>query len=247
MWRACYFLACLVIAAVAILTALILQAGETPKTATGGVDPAPNPALEAILRRMDKTAEDFRSAAANFVWEQYQKVVNDTDTQKGKIYFRRQGKEVQMAAEITDPEKKYVLFSGGKVDMLQPRINQVTEYNVGKNRAELEGLLLLGFGGSGHDLLQSYEVKYAGREQLGDVDTEKLELVPKSVKFRNNVERIVLWIDPARGISKQQQFFQPGGDYRLAKYSDIELNQKVPDSAFKLKTDSKTKFVTPQG
>ena len=218
MWRACHFLACLVITAGAIPTA-----------------------LEATLRRMDKTAEDFRSAAASFVWEQYQKVVNDTDTQKGKIYFRRQGKEVQMAAEITDPEKKYVLFSGGKVDMLQPRINQVTEYNVGKNRAELEGLLLLGFGGSGHDLLQSYEVKYAGREQLGDVDTEKLELVPKSVKFRNNVERIVLWIDPAQGISRQQQFFQPGGDYRLAKYSDIELNQKVPDNAFKLKTDSKTR------
>jgi outer membrane lipoprotein-sorting protein len=53
---------------------------------------------------------------------------------------------------------------------------------------------------------------------------------------------IVLWIDPVRGISVQQQFFQQGGDYRLSKYSDIQLNRKIPDSVFKLKTDGKTSF-----
>ena len=51
---------------------------------------------------------------------------------------------------------------------------------------------------------------------------------------------IILWIDPARGVSLQQQFFQQGGDYRLSKYSDIQLNRKIPDSVFKLKTDNKT-------
>jgi outer membrane lipoprotein-sorting protein len=50
----------------------------------------------------------------------------------------------------------------------------------------------------------------------------------------------VLWIDLDRGISVQQQLFQPGGDYRLASYSDIEINQKIPDSVFKLKTGAKT-------
>ena len=45
----------------------------------------------------------------------------------------------------------------------------------------------------------------------------------------------------------QQQMFFPGGDYRLAKYSDIQLNQKLPENAFKLKTTPKTKIVSPQG
>ena len=48
-------------------------------------------------------------------------------------------------------------------------------------------------------------------------------------------------------VSVQQQLFEPSGDYRLAKYSDIQLNQKIPDSEFKLKTTGKTKFVSPQG
>jgi outer membrane lipoprotein-sorting protein len=54
-----------------------------------------------------------------------------------------------------------------------------------------------------------------------------------------------LWIDPARGVALQQQLFQDNpGDYRMTKYSDIQLNGKIPDSVFKLKTDGETKFQT---
>jgi len=48
-------------------------------------------------------------------------------------------------------------------------------------------------------------------------------------------------------VSVRQQLFEPGGDYRLADYSDIRLNEKIPDSVFKLKTTSKTKFLSPKG
>jgi outer membrane lipoprotein-sorting protein len=224
---------------------------ETPQTASSSKASASAPesdsnsGLENVLSQMDKAAANFRTTEANFVWEQYQRVVNDTEIQKGTIYFRRQGKELQMAADVTDPPK-YVLFSGGKIDVYEPKIDQVTEYNVAKNRAEVETLLVLGFGGSGHELLKSYDVSYLGSEPVSGVGTEKLQLIPKSVKVRNNVERIVLWIDPARGVSVQQQFFQPGSDYRLTKYADIQINQKIPDNVFKLKTTGKTKVISPQ-
>jgi outer membrane lipoprotein-sorting protein len=90
-------------------------------------------------------------------------------------------------------------------------------------------------------------VKYVGSEKLGNVNTAKLDLVPKSQKIRNTFAHIVLWIDPAQGVSVQQQLFEPSGDYRLAKYSNIQINQKIPDSMFKLKTTGKTKTVSPQG
>jgi outer membrane lipoprotein-sorting protein len=63
---------------------------------------------------------------------------------------------------------------------------------------------------------------------------------------RNNISRFLLWIDPARGVSVQQQLFEPSGDYRLSKYSDIQINQKVPDDVFKLKTSGKTRVISPQ-
>src|SRR5262249_51533699 len=131
-----------------------------------------NPALEHVLDQMDKAAANFRTTEASFVWDQYQKVVDETDTQKGKIYFRRSGDEAQMAADITEPEPKYVIFADSKVQFYQPRIDQVT-VNTVKNRSEVESYLVLGFGGRGHDLAKSFEVKYLGSEKLGDLQTEK--------------------------------------------------------------------------
>jgi outer membrane lipoprotein-sorting protein len=206
-----------------------------------------SPELEKVLDQMDKASSAFRSTQTDFVWDQYQKVVDETDTQKGKVYFRRSGDETQMAADIQEPDKKYVLFTDSKVQIYQPRIDQITVYNAGKNRAEFESFLVLGFGGSGHDLLKSFDVKYLGTEKIGDITTAKLDLTPKSQKVRNTFAHIVLWIDPARGVSVQQQLFEPSGDYRLAKYSAIEINQKVSDSVFKIKTTPKTKTVSPQG
>lgn len=202
--------------------------------------------LERVLGQMDTASRNFRSAEASVVWDQYDRVINETDTEKGKIYFRREGGEVQMAADFVEPDKKYVIYSGGKVQVYQPKIDQVNEYSAGKNRNEVESFLVLGFGGSGHELLQSYDVKFLGTETINNVATGKLELIPKSARLKNNIARILLWIDP-KGISVQQQFFEPGGDYRLAKYSDIQIGQKLPDSAFKLKTTPKTKVLSPQG
>jgi outer membrane lipoprotein-sorting protein len=217
--------------------AVLLATAVSAQTA-----PADSPAFEQILHRMDQVAEDFRTTQASFVWEQYTRVVNDTDTQKGKIYFRRSGKEIQMAAEVTEPAPKYVIFSGGKVQMYQPRTNQITSYDTSKNRAEVEAFLVLGFGGGGHAMLKSFDVHYLGTEKVDGADTAKLELVPKSQKARNNIPRILLWIDPERGISVQQQLFQPGGDYRMARYDHIQINEKIPDSVFKIKNAEKAKL-----
>ena len=204
--------------------------------------------LQRVLKQMDQTAANFKTTQAAFVWDQYQKVVDEHDLQKGMVYFRRSGDEVQMAADISDPvPPKYVLFTDSKVEVYQPKIDQVTRYSTGKDRSAFESFLVLGFGGSGRDMMKSFDVKYIGTEKVDGVDTAKLELIPKSQKVRGNFDRIWLWIDPARGVSVQQQLFAPSGDYRLAKYSDIQLNQKIPDNAFKLKTTSKTKYVSPQG
>ena len=206
-----------------------------------------DPALQKVLSEMDAAAASFHTTQANFVWEQYWKVVNDKDSQKGTVYYRRSGKEIQMMAEIADPPKS-VLFADGKVQVYEPKLKRVTAYEAGKNRDAVESFLVLGFGGSGHDMLKSFDVQYLGTENVDGVNAAKLELLPKSDRVRNIFAKIWLWIDPARGISVQQQFFEPSGDYRLAKYSDFQLNQKISDNAFKLKTAGDTKYVAaPKG
>ncbi|HKD84040.1 MAG TPA: outer-membrane lipoprotein carrier protein LolA [Terriglobales bacterium] len=203
--------------------------------------------LEAVLNSMDRAAAEFHTAQCDFAWDQYQKVVDDHDLQNGTMYFRRQSDDVEMAANITAPDKKYVVFADGIVRYYQPTIDQVTEYNAGKNKADFESFLVLGFGGRGHDLSKSYDVNYGGMEQVQGVNTAKLVLTPKSQRVRNMFQTITLWIDPARGVSVQQRFDEPSGDYRLSKYSNIRINQKISGDVFKLKTTSHTQIVKPNG
>jgi outer membrane lipoprotein-sorting protein len=205
--------------------------------------------LEHVLDQMDVAARNFKTTEASFVTDQYYKVIKEIDEsarQKGKVYFRREGSVTEMAADFVEPEKRYVLYSGGKIQVYRYKIDEVDIYDPGKNRGDVESYLVLGFGGRGHDLLKSYAVNFLGSETVNGIATEKLELIPKTDRVRNIFARILLWIDP-RGISVQQQFFEPSGDYRLAKYSEIQINQKLPENAFKLKTTGKTKFVPPQG
>jgi len=203
--------------------------------------------LETVLKKMDSASAGFQTAQADFVWDQYQKVVDETDTQKGTVYYRRAAKEIEMMADITQPDRKIVLYKDGTLQVYQPKIEQVMVYPAGANRNELESYLVLGFGGSGADLKKSFDVSYEGEETVDGVATAKLQLIPKSEKIRNNFSKILLWIDLARGVSVQQKFMQSQGDYRLARYSAIKVNSKLGNDVFQLKTTNKTKFVKPRG
>jgi len=220
-------------------------------------DPVEASPLNTVLKKMDTAAAGFRRTQAEFEWDAYEKVIDEIDEyQTGTIYYRRAGKEIEMMADVKragndltklKPEPKYVLFSKGKVKMYQPKTDQVTEFDLGKNRADLESYVVLGFGGSGQDLVKTFDVTYVGPDTINGIATAKLQLVPKSEKVRNTYKQIFLWIDLDRGISVQQQAFEPDGNYRLAKYSGIRVNEKISDDVFKLKTTSKTQTISPQG
>jgi outer membrane lipoprotein-sorting protein len=204
------------------------------------------PSLESVLKTMDAAAASFHTTQADFVWDQYQRVVDEHDLQKGTVYYRRAGKEIEMMAEIKDPDHKFVLYKNGELQVYQPRIEQVNWYPT-SGHSEIEGYLVLGFGGSGEDLKKSFDVSYLGEETVGGIATGMLQLIPKNEKFRSNFPKIVLWIDLSRGISVQQKFFQSQGDSRLATYATARVNAKIGNEVFQLKTTKKTQFVPPRG
>lgn len=214
-------------------------------------------ALDAVLKKMDTVAANFRTTQADFEWDRYEKVINEVDDiQSGTIYYRRAGKEIEMMADIKKvgsspdqlkPEPKFVLFREGKIRMYQPKLDQVTVYDLGKNSSDFSSYLVLGFGGSGQELVKAFDVTYQGPETINGVATAKLQLIPKSERVRNNFKQIFLWIDLDRGISVQQQFFDPQGDYRLAKYKAIRPNEKIGNDVFQLKTTGKTTTISPRG
>jgi outer membrane lipoprotein-sorting protein len=242
------------IATLAVTLAAFAEAKikHPPKTVPAQQSAAPSAdntpkagSLDQVLHSMDENAAKFRTAQADFTWTPYNSVINDTETpDKGKIYFRRVGKSIEMAAESAPPAARQIVFTDGTVQVYQPKTGVLDKYDTKTHKDEVETFLVLGFGSSGEDLKKSFDVKYLGEERIGSVDTAKLQLTPLAENVKKSFPRIDLWIDPQRGLSLRQQLFQTGGDYRLADYSKIVVNQKVPDNVFKIKTSGTTKTIT---
>jgi outer membrane lipoprotein-sorting protein len=200
----------------------------------------PQTKLESVLAKMDQTSSTFRTAQADFTWMTFNDVINDfDDKQNGTIYFERDRNETRMAADISTPQKKEVLFSDGKIQIYQPSLRTVDIYDVGTHREEFESFLVLGFGSSGTELRKAFDVSYGADEKIDNIETARLDLTPKSDAVKKQFSQIVLWIDLQNGISVQQKLVK-GDGYRIAKYSNIKLGEKIPGKVFKLNVPAKT-------
>jgi outer membrane lipoprotein-sorting protein len=198
--------------------------------------------LENVLNAMDKAAATFRSAQVDLTADVYEAVVKEHTVQKGFMYIRKVGNDIQMYADFNYPanQRKEVLYKNGKIKLYNPMTKTTTPYDAEKNKEAVQSFLVLGFGSPGHDLAQQFEVKYIDSEVVNGGKTAKLELTPKSERVRNMFNRSVLWIDigsnsPTKGFSLQQKFVDLDGNYRLVTYSNMRINGNLPHNAFDLK------------
>lgn len=202
--------------------------------------------LDTVLHQMDEANTRFKSAEADFRWDFYERVVKETTTQNGTIYFLKNGSDLQMGAKINPPTAKFIEYKNGSLQLFDPGSDHLTLLSAGNNKAQYENFLTLGFGGSGTDLAKAWTITDLGTEQLNDgtkmVTTAKLDLVSKDPNVRNMVTHITIWVDPARGVSLKQQFFMPSEDERTTFFTNIRYNQPVNTKPFAIKTDKKTTY-----
>lgn len=201
--------------------------------------------LKATLAKLDAATARFKSAEADFVSESVQTdPIPDTETQKGVAYYERRGNAFQMAAHIADVNgkkaPKIYVFSGGKLRLDEPLINQVTTIT---KAGQYESYVMMGFGASGKELAEKWDITDDGPETVNGAKTEKLELVAKDPNVRKNLPKVIIWVDLDRGVSEKVYFDFGQGQSRTATYSNIKINQHLPGDAFTLKTDSKTQYI----
>jgi outer membrane lipoprotein-sorting protein len=201
--------------------------------------------LASVLAKLDAASANFHSTTANFEFSTTQTdPVPDTDVQKGTVYYDRKNGAMRMGIHIDEvngkPVPKVIVVAGGEFQLYEKLTNQVTR---SRKAGKYESYLVLGFGASGKDLEQKFNVKYAGEETIGGVKTEKLDLVAKDPDVLKLFPKMTIWIDPARGVSLKQYFDEGQGQSRTCTYSNIKVNQPLPSDAFTFKTDSKTQFV----
>jgi len=232
-----------------LLAIAMLAAVATPLHAQ-----APSAQLTYVLKQLDTASAKFQRATADFQWDYYEKIVHDTTTQKGSIYFEHEKSSTSMGAVLVDPAAgsktkpiKIIQYQAGTVQVFDPGVDQITVLHEGSNQAEIEGFLTLGFGGSGTDLARAWTITDLGPETLTDngqpIKVEKLDLVGKEADSRKNFSHVTIWVDPTRAVSLKQIFYTASGNYRTATYANIKVNGNLHKDQFAIKKDKNTTVI----
>lgn len=190
----------------------------------------------SLLARLDAAAKGFHSATASFEFDTIQTdPVYDKDVMTGTAYYERHDSHLQMAAHITNHDGQQAartyIFSGGVLRVSDTgKESDATTYS---QAGKYESYLMLGFGASGKDLEDKWNITYLGKETIDGIATDKLELVAKDPKIRENIPKVTIWLDTARAVSLKQVFDEKDGNSRVCTYSNIKVNQPLPKTAFK--------------
>jgi outer membrane lipoprotein-sorting protein len=203
--------------------------------------------LQKVITELNTAATKFVSAQADFAWDQFTAVVQEHEIQTGTMYFERKKGVTLMAAYLKQDNgkdaPKTVVYNGTEVNFYEPTIKQLTTMKAGANQGQWESFLTLGFGGSGSDLEKNWKVSLLGTENMDGVPVAKLDLVPKEQKVMEMFTHVTIWVEPSRGISHKQIFYQPSGDLRTATYKSIRYNSPVPADVFQIKPPPGTNHV----
>jgi outer membrane lipoprotein-sorting protein len=200
--------------------------------------------LTTVLNQMNAASAKFHTAEANVQKLQFEKIVNDTSSETGTIYFMRNGGSMQMGAKFDPPDAQIMEYKNGVGRIYNPATNQMQQFAAGgANQARYDAFLTLGFGGSGDDLAKAWKITDQGAEQMSDggntVQVEKLDLVSKDPSVRGNFTHIAIWVDPVRDVSLKQVGYTPSGDTDTTIYTNIKLNEKIDLKPFEIKCKGK--------
>jgi outer membrane lipoprotein-sorting protein len=203
--------------------------------------------LQSILGRMDATAPSFKGIGATLHMVSHTAILNDDTTQNGVLHMRRvRPGEVRALINFTDEKDKHTVAFGDRlVKMYYPNLNLVQVYDLGRNAKLIDQYLLLGFGSSGKDLQNSYDIKEAGTESINGRNTTKLELTPKSKEAQERLAKAEIWFPEDADYPVQQKFYQPNGNFTLVTYSNFQLNPSFNQKDLELNTPQGVKTDHP--
>jgi outer membrane lipoprotein-sorting protein len=186
----------------------------------------PAESVDTILSRMDQAAPLFHGVSADIEMLTYTAILGDKTDETGTLKMQRKGGVVRAIIDFSgQSDAREIAFLGNIIRMYYPKLKMYQDWDVGKNGDVLNQFLLLGFGSSGKELGQSYDISAEGTEKVAGTDTTKLLLLPKSAGVKEHLSKIEMWIPGNASYPIQQQFYEPtNGNYRRVTYSNVKLN-----------------------
>ncbi len=191
-----------------------------------------------VVDKVQTQYESISSLTADFTQESTNKMLGQTQTTKGKVYFEKAG---LMRWEYTAPPKSTWVSDGKRLWFYQPEENQVIVENVNPEDGRLFLAFLVGQG----DLRQDFTVHRWDDEVDQTKYGYRIELTPR--KPHAMLDRLILTIDKTTSYVRRAEFYDAYGNPTLILFKHIRINRKLPKDLFTFTIPPGTEVIENSG
>jgi len=221
-------------AAVAAL-ALLLAAGPG-LAGRGDHAAARDPRVQQVLDRIDRAQQGLVSLRAKVVEVRRLALLAEPQRLTGELLFERPGR---LRWEYRTPERRTYVLADGKLIGWAPDRNEVERVSTKRYEKRLRRLIAIGEDAA--SIVKEFKVALAAESEVPGAD--ELILVPRSHRVRKRVAEIRLWISRGDGLPHRIRYRSGDGDVVTLELVDIEINPKLPSTAFTLAIPPDAKVV----
>jgi outer membrane lipoprotein carrier protein len=215
----------LALAFAASLASVALSAAGTPHSSSGSRKQPVDPAVRAVLERMEQAQSQVTSFKAKVTETRRLAVLEKPEILRGEFAFESPGK---MRWDYREPEQRTYVLAEGHVIGWIPSQNRVEKMDVQRREARLRRMFAIGQGADA--LLKDFAITLAASSAVPQSD--ELVLVPESRRLRKRVSEIRMWVDRGNNLPKQIKLVTGEGDSVEFALSSVQVNPKLAADAF---------------
>jgi outer membrane lipoprotein-sorting protein len=218
-----------------ILTVLCAAPARRTDAQTAGM-------MSSLISRMQRSSQNLKTLRANINMWKYNSQLREEESYSGVVrYVPVQRGDAFVYLEWTKPQHEFLVSANGNYSLYRPRLGIVYEgkTNSMRNRSDSDVLSLLSM--SSAQLRARFgEFQDMTKETLGGgVATTHFKATPKGPA---NYRHIEVWIDE-EGMPVQTKMVEKNDDATTIRLTNLEKNQTIPSSDFKLSLPANVKHV----
>jgi len=195
--------------------------------------------LDSIISGIQQSYDAVKGFKAHFVQESVVKSWSVTQLQKaeGIVYFKKEGK---MYWDYQKPITQKIISNGKKLWFYEPEDKQVTVSKVSTSlQSQISADLLNGKA----KLKRDFRVKLIASQAGDDSGKLVLELTPRAPQ--SNLSRVILRLDRKNFQIYQTEVYDLFDNITRITFSQMEINENLPDSLFTFNPPSGVEILTP--
>lgn len=179
--------------------------------------------ITSVTKAIADQALATQTLTSSFIQEKHLEMLEEVLVSHGEFLFKQ---ENSVRWQYIDPIRYTILIHHGKFTI--DNDGKVSEFNTDSNPMfrEINKMIITAIRGD-----------FVGNTDFAPTYFENdhqfmTRLIPSAKEVQSMIESIAIYFDKESMQVVQVVFSEPGGDYTSIKFTDIQVNSKIPDNRF---------------